>query len=330
MLAIQDYQMSEHVGGSWREALEGLSAEDRAGLIQELGISSKNFLRWERGEVIPHYEHVLLLSRLLTPARRLILIEGLAKVQPRYQTMADEARRSFVHNSIPAPFYEVILDACTHACLDLRFRAASLLAMQQITQLLDPLKEGCLVSLFRCTPPSSNGRVCTLYHVGSLGTVECQSPVKEILFVGKRSLIGQSIVQRKPVLFEAEKDGHPIIAWYLKEALVSLIALPLQMTDLGIGGALCVGSTCHAFFTPERIDLLQKYACLLVHAIPQNELYLDVDLQSIPPVTEQRFFLDDLRRTDAPPTDLLPEEMHTRFLRLAERTLLAHSSGFVP
>jgi len=214
---------------------------------------------------------------------------------PRYAIIAEQIQRSLTHDHIPSAYYQDIVEACTNQEPALRFETVSFLAQTQMRHILDPLAEGCLISFLRCSPPGEDGRVRTLYHASSLGTVECLERQTELIFIGSNSMSGQCVLRERDLLYEGHQVNKRLRSLFLEGPLMSVFVTPLRIQGGGIGGALTISSIREGFFTPERIALLHAYAELVVHAIPSCEMYSLLDLSPVPNVSQQRPILEMLR-----------------------------------
>ena len=284
---------------TWRDLLRSLSSEEKRTITNALGIRSKTLERWINGHTdLPRLYTLRRLLPLLSTEQRAQFILLIQQDQHISQH-AENLLLPGLQRGIPSTFYARVLEANMVTPDHLRFTTICQLVLLQAVGQLDPNYLGLSITILKCTPPSQGKKIRTLSQQSSLGTLPWNTVIEQkSYFLGAESIAGQAVItgglfvvqdirnHNDPGIIPIHQDGH----------VLSAAAIPLQR-DERIAGCLLVKSTQTNFFAPSLIKLIQQYSYLLTIALRDDELYEreQIDLQLIPSITEQQYYLAHLR-----------------------------------
>ncbi len=155
------------------------------------------------------------------------------------------------------------------------------------------------MTILKCIPPLQGKDVRTLSQQFSLGTPPWNTVIEQkSYFLGAESVAGQAVITASVFVVQniRNHDDPSMVSIHQDEHVRSALALPLQR-DGQIAGCLLVQSTQPNFFTPLLITLILQYSHLLAIVLHDDELYAreQIDLQMVPPIPEQQYYLAHLR-----------------------------------
>jgi hypothetical protein len=290
---------------SWRELLRTIisSPAEKQRIAQETGINETTLRRWAMNETTPRRSYALRPLLLALPQYAELLTR---LIRYEFEDFAPSERPSF---AMPAPphaepymtyvqpeFYDSVLRALIRTPARLRFWTICKMVLQELLDQLDPktMKRGMSVSVARVLVPLdlTKQRVYCLREAIAVGTAPWGSAMTQpALFLGSESLAGYAVISGTPAFSQnvPEESMVPIRRELYEE---SAAAFPLLRAPDGVAGCLLIASTQVAFFTQERLALIERYANLITLAFAGHE-YIGRDTLNLRPMasTEQQLAL---------------------------------------
>jgi hypothetical protein len=211
------------------------------------------------------------------------------------QEKPGEASVSF--GGIPVTLYNRVLHLLCTTSYERRFWTASNAVLNDALKRLDPDRLGLQLSIQQCLAPACGNSVRCLRARLALGTPPWSELVEQKRFFGSESLVGfaTSIGRQHALPTIDEKQCLPD---YLPEHAMSAVASPIIYTD-HVAGCLLVVSTQPGYFRqPALLDLIGKYAELLVLAFHPEDFYDlgRIALQPMPSFHVQQSHLSSLQQ----------------------------------
>lgn len=283
---------------SWRELLQSLlsTPTERDRIAAAIGVRSITLVRWMHGETIPRSDNVRQLLYALPTQfqdqfRSLLEKEGfLLPPHERDMTPLQE---------IPFSFVREVFETRATTPDSMRFWAITRQVLQHAIRQLDPVPVGIAISVVRCMPPSSDGKVHSLRESTGLGTPPWKAELEEqAMFLGAESLSGYVVASSRPAAIHNLRAEPLYYPASLVEHEVSAAAIPLRDANR-IAGCLLFSSTQPEYFaSPTRPALIQGYADLMTLAFAPEEFYPSerVELRVMPPLTVQQQYFTGFRQ----------------------------------
>jgi transcriptional regulator with XRE-family HTH domain len=276
---------------SWRELLETIisTSSERERIATAIGVRSITLTRWSRGASIPRPQHLRQLLQALpgeyqNQFRELLEREGGLPPLP----LEGEVDLS---EEIPFTFVNEVLDTRATTPDSLRFWAISRQVLQHAIRHLDPEPVGMAITVVRCMPPCSDGRIHSLRESAALGTPPWRNDLEhQSMFLGAESLAGYVVASGHPAANQnltAETTYLPI---YRGEHEMSAAAFPLLYAGR-IAGCLLFSSARPNYFTPPSLlKLIRGYTNLMALAFETDEFYPHslIALRMMPPLELQQ------------------------------------------
>lgn len=258
---------------TWRTLLRSILADpqERQRLARELKINPITFMRWINNESKPRYQNLAQLLNAL-PKYRKQLRELLAEEFAEF-TVENTAPVEEISLTIPSAFYAEVLRAYITTGRLGRFWLLGDLILRQMLAHFDKARSGMSITLAQCMPPDGTGRVRSLRERIGRGTLPWEPILDdESMFLGLESLAGYAVTTSRLIALQsqAERQIHFPVQWVKWEE--SALACPVTREG-ALAGCLIVSSAQPYYFTPERQELLQDYANLLVLVFEPEEFY---------------------------------------------------------
>jgi hypothetical protein len=299
--------MSE--ASSWRELLKVMisTPKERDRLASEVGVSSITLTRWVSGNFEPRPQSLQRLSQVVPSEHR--------------EEFHALLTRAYPHMSNPASFYEppelaseffrrVLETRSTTSDQQLYWTITEQVLQHAIRQ-LDPERIGISITVVRCMPPWSDGKVHSLRENVGIGTPPWEGDLtSKALFLGAESLAGYVVSSFHPEAVDDLTEDRTFVPAYQAEHEISSIAWPILYTGR-TAGCLLLSSRLPGYYKSEaRRLLISDYARLLSLAFLPEEFYPYemIDLRQMPPLEVQREFFGHFQQRV---TQLIVEKMNT-------------------
>src|SRR5579885_582789 len=176
---------------------------------------------------------------------------------------------------VASVFYADILRAYANLTGVLRFWAICNLVLRQAREQLDPQRQGIAVTIARCLPPRGGKKIRSLHECMRLATWEHQQE-DALLFLGAESLAGYAVSMGRPAVIQNLSQGGQRACRLTGNGQAceqSMAAYPIIRAGK-IAGCLTAASTQPDYFAEtERLQLLQRYAEVIMRAFEPEEFY---------------------------------------------------------
>ena len=306
---------------SWREQLNKIISNplERERIANEIGVRSHTLSRWISGESLPRPHNLRQLLNALPKQQRDELREAME------EELSDMAVSALTDTSseIAYKFIMEVFDA--HATMPdtLRYWSISRLVLEQAIRQLDPERVGMAITIVRCMPPTSDGKIHSLRESQGLGTPPWGGNLEQYaMFLGAESLAGHVAASCRAEAVQDLVKDRTFLPAYQTEHEVSAIAHPIMMAGR-VAGCLLVSSTLPNYFLSQfRLSLVHGYANLLTLAFEPHEFYRPelIELRVMPPLDVQREHFASFRQrvlrtmmeyaaTDRPLINIQAEEL---------------------
>ncbi len=263
---------------TWRELLDTILQipKNRERMAKELGINQVTLDRWVKGTSIPRRINIQRLLEIL-PDHRTELLRLLEKDFEGISAIFRGQSLQSASATIPPEFYARVLHTCATIPRVLRFASLCDLILRQALEQLDPNRLGLAVIVAKCVD-SPAGKVRSLREVVGRGTTPWRLYLEEQgVLLGAESLAGYAVIsnhfQSNPNL----REGQVLTVGYRGAWEESAVAAPITLMG-DVSGSLLVSSTQADYFSPDRCQLVENYADLLMMAFTSTDFY---ELQSI-------------------------------------------------
>lgn len=289
---------------TWRVYLDEIvrhkpSAEKKR-LYDAVQVTRTAFQRWRSGENAPDAAHVTLLLKALPDEERERL-HSLMMDDPKVRAllpMEAVLLGGQATDRIPQEAYEEVLrigrdtpDRFWLLCSTILVRALSQIETY-------PKQTGVEISIARCMPPRSDGKVRSLREYAGRGTPPWRGDLHtKDCFLGAESLAGYAVMQRHGIMVPDLSNSDIIAPVHWMEYEMSCAAYPI-LREGCIAGALIVSCCLPDFFTQEKLILIEKYADLIRLAFYDQEFYpaSSIDLGLMPPWKVQKQYFCSFRQ----------------------------------
>jgi len=254
-------------------------------------------MRWVNGETAPRPEN---LRRLLSalPQHRDHLTELIGQEFEGFAAaMRDEARQG-ESTVIPSEFYERVLHTRADTPQSLLFPLLWDLILQQALEHLDPRRQGMVIMVATCMPPSTGQKVRSLRERTGRGTPPWRRDLEQqAIFLGAESLAGHVIGSLHLEVNQDLRDEHTRSPGYRGPWEESAAAVPI-MSMGKVAGSLLVSSAQRDYFLPSRCKLIESYAELIALAFAPEDFYepRQINLGVLPPYGVQQPYISGFRK----------------------------------
>jgi hypothetical protein len=274
---------------TWRDLLKVVVSDtrERQRIAGVLNVNPVTLARWIGEKSNPRLDHLRPLINAMPHQHRQQLAELIAREFPlSFNTgMSEES----MGTDIPSLFYTHILHKYSITTLQTRVAVIGSHILNQIVQHIDPYEQGMLAYIAACMPPEIDNKIVSLRKTISFGTTPWQTfGEQEIFFLGAESQAGYALATRHPIIIQNPVEKKRLFPYHSLESEGSSAAYPILLADQ-TAGSLYVTSTQPNHFTQLHLDLLQKYAELLVLAFRNQDFYplSAIELSILPPKQQQ-------------------------------------------
>lgn len=282
---------------SWREQLSNIISNpiERERIANEIGVRAITLGRWISGESVPRPHNLRQLLNALPKQQRDELLES---IEEELSDLAVAALAD-ISSEIAYKFIMEVFDARATMSDTLRYWSISRLVLEQAIRQLDPERVGMAITIVRCMPPSSDGKIHSLRESQGLGTPPWGGNLEQnAMFLGAESLAGHVAASCRVEAVQDLVKDRTFLPAYQTEHEASAIAHPIMMAGR-IAGCLLVSSTQPNYFlTQPRLSLIHGYANLITLAFEPHEFYRPelIELRVMPPHNVQREHFASFRR----------------------------------
>jgi len=329
-----------HAVSEWRKLLGEIikNPEEKKRLAQVLNVSGITLMRWARGEFSPrHHKLQLLLDAF--PQDRVRLLRALqAEFSTFVPVQENDARKAPLQGDISLEFYtRFFKEYVTLNKLQRPWHLRNMILHQALKH-LDPNEQGLAIAVNQCTKPAEGKKVRTARISMGVATPPWprQVDMSALFLAGAESLVGYVIRTGRTVVVQSRgHQGTIPVHWVDGEE--SVAAFPLLFSGR-IAGCVTCSSTQPHYFNDASLELIQKYADLIVLTIEHDEFYTfeDFDLRFLPDYRLQlqhissmhQLVIDEMQqasRNDSPITS--DEAEHRAWRGFEERILRSAESG---
>ncbi|MGH2495542.1 MAG: hypothetical protein ACRDIV_12640 [Ktedonobacteraceae bacterium] len=274
---------------SWRDLLKIMisSTKERERLANEIGVSSVTLTRWVGGNYEPRPQSL----------QRLILVVP-SEYREEFQALVV---RAYPHITNPIALYEPpeLASEFFRRILETRASTSDQQLYWTITQQilehaarqLDPERIGISITVVRCMPPRSDGKVHSLRENVGVGTPPWEGDLtSKAVFLGSESLAGYVVGSFHYEFVDDLTRDRTFVPAYRAEHEVSSIAWPILFAGR-TAGCLLLSSTLPGYYRSQaRQALVADYARLVALAFLPHEFYPyeKVEILQMPPPEVQR------------------------------------------
>jgi GAF domain-containing protein len=305
---------------AWQELLGEIiehNPAERERLANAIGVRSITLTRWARRESDPRQPNLRLLLRALPADQRELFSHVLEQEYPGilHEASQEAIAPAFSPFDLPYGFVNEVLSARAHTPGNLRYWTISHQILQHALRRFDSGHGGIAVTIPRCMPRRSDGKVRSLREHMGLGTPPWESDLKpKIMFLGAESLAGYVVMKGHAVAIP-DTAVNSVIPAIQVDYEVSAAAAPIRYEGK-VAGCLLFSSTQSDFFSePELLELIQGYANLVALAFDPGEFYPPehIALSLMPPLEIQRGYFASFQ-----------QRVRQRFLEMASTQHVAH------
>ncbi|MBV9256874.1 MAG: GAF domain-containing protein [Ktedonobacteraceae bacterium] len=271
---------------TWQQFLEGIvdDPQERLRIARAIGVNQITLVRWAAGTSSPRLRTLRLLLDAL-PDHHEQFIQLLAGDYPELLHEGLQEEDGLLQ--IPASFYARALEIYTGNPSLLRGSTLGITILQQMLDQLDPPQIGLGIFLTQCMPPSS-GKVRSARMIIGQGSGIWKRIEGKVSFQGIESQVGHAIQEQRHILTQSREERKNWYPPYIPD-MQSAVAFPVQMAGR-VAGGVCLISVQAEFFSAERLDLLRRYAEMLVLAFEHDDFYpiSQIELGVMPPFSAQQ------------------------------------------
>lgn len=281
---------------AWRQILEIATANpaERRRVALALDVSTVTITRWTHQATQPRMDSLRLLPDAL-PRYREELIASLRKEYPLIFSETPSARSELI---APSEFYAQIISAYATS---IPLQRKAMVHEEILQQLLFQLAaEGQNLSIFiaQFVLPRTGRKVRSLRVVTGKGNTPLTTAFEhQTFFFGTESQAGVAAATVHALVIQNQEMKQRTFPQQPSLGPGSTAALPIVQHN-AIAGCLCFSSRQEDFFTPERLDFIQRYVNLLTISFEQDEFYEigTIELGVMPPPPMQRPILETLQQ----------------------------------
>ncbi|HEV2660704.1 MAG TPA: GAF domain-containing protein [Ktedonobacteraceae bacterium] len=281
---------------AWRQILDIATANpaERRRVALALDVSTVTITRWTHQATQPRMDSLRLLPDAL-PHYREELVVSLRKEYPHIFSETPSASSELI---APSEFYAQIISAYATS---IPLQRKAMVHEEILQQLLFQLAaEGQNLSIFiaQFVPPRPGRKVRSLRVVTGKGNTPLTTAFEhQTFFFGTESQAGVAAATVHALVIQNQEMKQRTFPQQQSFGPGSTAALPIVQHN-AIAGCLCFTSRQEDFFTPERLDFIQRYVNLLTISFEQDEFYeiSTIELGVMPPPPMQRSILETLQQ----------------------------------
>ena len=200
---------------------------------------------------------------------------------------------------VASVFYADVLRAYANLSGVLRFWAICNLVLRQAREQLDPQRQGIAVTIARCLPPRGGKKIRSLHECMRIATWE-QQQEDTLLFLGAESLAGYAVSMGRPAVIQNLTQGGQSACRSTGNGSCeqSMAAYPIMRAGKIAGCLLAASAQPDYFAETERLQLLQRYAEVIVLAFEPEEFYPgeQIELCVMPSEDVQLYYLAGMQQ----------------------------------
>ncbi len=283
---------------TWRELLGHIieDTRERQRIADKLNIRPITLVRWVKSDsMMPRPHNFQSLLNALPGEYR----EAFLELIPEEMTpIVKDGTPDDSLQGISPVFYARVLHALANVPQSLRSQTIYDLILQQAQEQLDPHRFGLAIIVVRCMPPWRDGKIHSLRESVGLGTLPWGRNLEaRSVFLGSESLSGYALILGRYLVVQNLDDEPIMYPIHRDEFEKSTAIYPILRGGL-VTGCLLVSSTQYDYFSPSRLDLIQRYTDLIALAFDPSEYYpLEcLELRPMPPSDEQRTYFSTFRQ----------------------------------
>ena len=282
---------------SWREVLSKIisSPAERDRIANEIGVRSITLTRWSTGESTPRLQNLRQLLNALPKQQRDQLLEVLEELPSDFLVPLIDATSS----EISYKFIMEVLDSRATMSDTLRFWTISRLVLQQALRQLDPERQGMAITVVRCMPPGTDGKIHSLRESLGQGSPPWEGDLEQkAMFLGAESLAGYVVATCRPEAVQDLMKDKTFLPAYQTEHEVSAAAHPIMYAGRVAGCLLLSCTQPNYFLSQARLSLIHDYASLLALAFDPEEFYKPecIEFRVMPPLEKQHPYFASFRQ----------------------------------
>lgn len=284
---------------SWRELLETLidTPAERERIATAVGVRSITLTRWIQGESVPRPGNLRQLLHAL-PKEHQGQFRALLEREEVLPPLALTGETPLLAE-IPFTFVNELLDTRASTPEGLQFWTLSRQVLQHAIRHLDPESVGMAITVVRCMPPSSDGKIHSLRESGGIGTPPWGSDLEhQSMFLGAESLSGYVVASGRSAAIQNLGTENTFIPGYQAEHELSAAAFPLSYATRIAGCLLFSSAEPNSFESPSQLTLIHGYTNLMTLAFEPHEFYPRelLELWMMPPLEVQQTYLASFRQ----------------------------------
>ena len=280
----------------WRELLGNIISDpiERERIANEIGVHSVTLTRWASGETSPRSHNLRQLLRAVPKQYRVPLRALLEHTSIPTNFEIDQSIPE-----IPYKFIMEVLEAYANTPERLRFWSITRLVLTEALKQLDPDRTGIIITVVRCMPPTSDGKIRSLRESVGLGTGPWNSGMEEkSLLLGAESLAGYVTSSCRLEQVGDLRSNKTFLPAYKSDYEISAAACPL-LRACRVAGCLLFSSTQTDYFASEHyLELVRGYTRLITLAFDNESFYNPevIDLHIMPPLEVQQVHIASFRQ----------------------------------
>jgi hypothetical protein len=282
----------------WRELLGSIISNptERERIANEVGVHSVTLVRWVNGETSPRPHNLRQLVRVVPKQYRSQLRSAL---DINNNGLVADFEADSTQAEIPYKLIMEVLEARASIPDLLRFWSLTRLILPEALKQLDPERQGMLITIVRCMPPTKDGRIHSLREIVGQGTGPWNGNLEEkALLLGAESLAGYVVLSCRLEQVGDLRSNTTFLPAYRVEHEISAVACPI-MRACRVAGCLLFSSTQPDYFASERhLELVRAYTRLIALAFDAADFYNPdlIDLHIMPPLEMQQVHFSSFRQ----------------------------------
>ena len=282
----------------WRELLGNIiiNPTERDRIANEIGVHSVTLIRWVNGETSPRSHNLRQLVRAV-PKQYRTQLRTLLDTNMTVPSSGFEIDSS--QTEIPYKLIMEVLEARANTPDLLRFWTIIRLILPAALKQLDSERQGMLITVVRCMPPTKDGKIRSLRETVGQGTDPWNSNLEEkALLLGAESLAGYVTSSCRLEQVGDLRLNRTFLPAYQEEHEISAIACPI-MRACRVAGCLLFSSTQPDYFVSETyLELVKAYTRLISLAFDASDFYNPdlIDLHIMPPLEVQQVHISSFRQ----------------------------------
>lgn len=282
----------------WRELLGNIinNPAERERIANEIGVHSVTLIRWVNGETSPRSHNLRQLIRAVPKQYRTQLR---ASLDTTTNVPASDFENDFMQAEIPYKLIMEVLETRANTPDLLRFWSITRLILPEALKQLDTERQGMIITIVRCMPPTRDGKIHSLRETVGQGTGPWNGNLEEkALLLGAESLAGYVTSSCRLEQVGDLRSNRTFLPAYRVEHEISAVACPI-MRACRVAGCLLFSSTQPDYFASEmHLELVSAYTRLIALAFDAAEFYNPdlIDLHIMPPLEVQQVHFSSFRQ----------------------------------